>query len=114
MTKIPIPERMKHLGIDRRGYPIPWSVYRDPDGRPHFTIFNNVLRARGIRDDLCGICGTKLFRGRWFVGGPVSAFDPRGTYIDPPMHHECSSYALTVCPYLAAPNYMVWGFRRPL
>ena len=102
---VPIPERMQHLKLDRRGYPVPVAVYHDSDGRPHFTINDEAQRQRLIAGDRCPICGGKLLRGRWFVGGPQSAFHVHGAYIDPPMHNECAHYALQVCPYLAAPNY---------
>lgn len=102
---IAIPDRMKHLNVDPRGYAIPYGVVVDKNGTAHFAINDNLIRERGIAKDLCGICGTKLFRGRWFVGGSKSAFHPHGCYIDPPMHSECAHYALQVCPYLAAPKY---------
>jgi hypothetical protein len=103
--KIAIPERMRHLKIDARGYPIPSMVLIDSAGRPHFAINDEAKRQRMIREELCSICGTKLFRGRWFVGGALSAFHPHGAFLDPPMHAECSRFALQVCPYLAAPRY---------
>jgi hypothetical protein len=90
---------------DHRGYVIPYVVLRDENNRPHFTINDDTRRARVIALDLCPICSGKLWRGRWFVGGPGSAFHARGAYIDPPMHDECAHYALTTCPYLASPNY---------
>jgi len=93
------------LPRDRRGYIIPWVVYRDGDDRPHFTINDDQKRFLALTKDLCPICAEKLLRGRWFVGGPQAAFHERGAYIDPPMHGECAHYALTTCPYLAAPNY---------
>lgn len=102
---IPIPDRMRYLPRDKRGYPIPFIVFRDTDGNPHFTINDDVRRAFVIANDRCAICNHHLSRGRWFVGGPASAFDPHGAYIDPPLHHECAEYALQVCPYLAAPSY---------
>jgi hypothetical protein len=102
---VPIPPRMKRLPRDRRGYPIPAGVYRDDKGEPHFAINDEMRRQQFVARDLCVICGQALNRARWFVGGPLSAFDPQGYYIDPPLHHECSTYALRVCPYLAAPNY---------
>jgi len=102
---IPIPERMKALPLDRRGYPVPVTVYTDADGEAHFSINVEHKRALCMRDDLCPICGGMLLRGRWFVGGPASAFHERGAYVDPPMHDECAHYALKVCPWLAAPNY---------
>lgn len=97
---------MQHLERDRRGYPIPFVVYRDKDDRPHFTINDEYKRQQVIRNDLCSICGQKLHRGRWSVGGPKSAFDKNGAYIDTPMHHECLTYALRTCPYLAMPSYV--------
>jgi hypothetical protein len=104
-TILPIPDQMKRLDRDPRGYPIPWIVYRDATGRSHFQINDDVRRYDCIRLDLCSICGHKLSRGRWFVGGPMSAFHEAGAFIDPPLHHPCMRYALQVCPYLAAPNY---------
>lgn len=101
----PIPFRMSHLEVDPRGYPIPWGVYRDPTGRAHFQINDDVRRYQAIKDNLCPICGTSLFRGRWFVGGPISAFHPDGAFADPPMHHECAHYSLQACPYLAVSHY---------
>lgn len=105
-VNIPIPDRMSHLKVDPRGYAIPYGVVTDKDGTVHFAINDHYVREQSIADDLCGICGTKLFRGRWFVGGSKAAFHPQGAFIDPPMHSECAHYALQVCPYLAAPRYV--------
>jgi hypothetical protein len=102
---IPVPERMAHLERDARGYPIPWIVMRDLDGRPHFTINDTLKVERALKEERCAICGGKLFRGRWFLGGPAAAFHPNGAYIDPPLHHECMTFAVQVCPYLARRNY---------
>ncbi len=102
---IPVPDRMKHLERDDRGYPIPFIVLRDTLNQPHFTINDNAKVMRCITADLCAICGKPLFRGRWFVGGPKSAFHPHGAYIDPPMHHECMRFAVQTCPYLTRESY---------
>jgi hypothetical protein len=80
-------------------------VYVDSAGRPHFQINDDGKRPRAILEELCPICGKRLLRGRWFVGGPMSAFHPDGAYADPPMHTECMTYAMQVCPYIAAPRY---------
>lgn len=101
----PIPDRMKHLPLDPRGYPIPSNVFRDKNGTPHFTINDELIRQTQIRDNLCPICGKKNSAGLWFVGGPLSAFHPQGAYNDLPMHKECAVYALKICPYLAMPSY---------
>lgn len=103
---VPIPALMQHLPLDKRGYPIIPLIVTDDSGRPNFAINNAVKHAQFLAEDRCGICGGKLYRARWLVGGPGSAFMPHGAYLDAPMHTECMHYALQVCPYLAAPN---WG-----
>lgn len=102
---VPIPALMQHLLRDRRGYPIPVTVLKDTEGRPHFAVNDERERQRVILAGLCSICDKKLWRGRWLVGGAVAAFHEHGAFIDPPMHYECLEYALKVCPYLAAPSY---------
>lgn len=102
---VPLPDLMRNLPKDRRGLPIPFIVLRDRDQRPHFTVNDTSKTIRCLKDDLCPICGQKLHRGRWFVGGPLSAFHPDGWYFDTPMHADCMRYALSVCPYLAASKY---------
>jgi hypothetical protein len=103
---VPVPDLMRNLPRDRRGYPIPVNVQVDPDGTPHFALNPENIRQQLFREDRCSICGTKLLRGRWMVGGPASAFHPHGAYQDPPVHRECGRYALQVCPYLAMPSYL--------
>lgn len=105
MTPVLIPQRMRALPRDSRGLPIPWGVFVDKSGLAHFAINDEHKREAMIRRDLCSVCGMKLFRGRWFVGGTLSAFHPHGAFIDPPLHSECANYALRACPYLAVPRY---------
>jgi hypothetical protein len=102
---VPIPEQMQSLPRDPRGYPIPVIVLRDRAGKAHFTINNPDIAEKMVREDRCTICGGKLLRGRWYVGGPMSAFHPAGAYSDPAIHRECARYALQVCPHMAAPAY---------
>lgn len=116
----PIPSYMEMLPRDRRGFPIPYIVFRDKNGDPHFTINDQRRVTHAKNQGLCSICGKTFARfrdgqgrvnpnprdaGMWFVGGPLSALHPRGAYVDPPSHRECAAYALTVCPFLAAPVY---------
>jgi hypothetical protein len=102
---VELPSRMQSLDRDARGFPIPFVVFRDSDGTPHFTINDHRKVILCIADDRCAICGQTLLRGRWFIGGPQSAFHEHGAYIDPPIHRECAEYALQTCPYLAARSY---------
>jgi hypothetical protein len=100
------PARIARLEHDKRGYPIPWNVVRADDGTPFFTVNDTRKHYRALRAGLCPICGETLGKWRWFVGGPRSAFDPHGWYLDLPGHHECMTFALAACPYLAAPKYL--------
>jgi hypothetical protein len=94
---------MRLLDRDRRGYPVPWIVQRDLTGRPFF-VMNDVAKVLATgRQKLCGVCGRKLERDVWMIGGPVAAFHEHGAFLDPPMHKACGTYALRVCPYIAAP-----------
>lgn len=106
---IPIPARMRLLKKDRRGFPIPWNVLIDDEGRPHFTVTDARKALNLFAQRKCQICGTMLQhasdRFLWFVGGPKAAFHEHGAYFDGPMHKACAEYALQVCPWLAAPRY---------
>ena len=102
---VPLPERMKALDRDKRGLPIPFLVIRGKDGIPAFTVNDSSKHATCLREDRCAVCGQHLLRGRWFTGGPLSAFHEMGCYIDTPLHKECMEYAMQVCPYLGAPKY---------
>jgi hypothetical protein len=102
----PLPYRLKHLPKDRRGLPIPFVVFRDQDGKPHFTINDQHAVAMALSSKLCGLCGKPhRFGEMWFIGGPTAAFHESGAFIDPPVHRECGEYAMKVCPFIAAPSW---------
>lgn len=102
---VPIPERMQKLDRDARGYPVPFNILRDDQGKPHFTINDHAKARRCILERRCPICGDEHDETLWFAGGPLSALHAKGAYFDQPMHAECVHYAMQVCPYLAAPKY---------
>jgi hypothetical protein len=97
---------MRGLEKDHRGYPIPFIILQDTDNKPHFTMNNHRRQMKCLREKRCAICGSKLDRKLWFVGGPLSAFSENGWYMDTALHYECMAYALQVCPYLALPRYL--------
>lgn len=101
----PIPKQMMTLAKDPRGYPIPWIVVIDKSGRPQFTINDNAKTEACHSKHLCAICGKRLDKLMWFVGGSRCFLHEHGAFIDPPAHHDCAAYALRVCPFLAMPNY---------
>jgi hypothetical protein len=67
---IPIPKRMKALGRDKRGFPIPFTVLRDTDGCPHFAANDGIRQHKARYESRCQICGGKLDSLKWLVGGP--------------------------------------------
>lgn len=102
LERVEVPPKMRLLDRDRRGYPVPWIVQRDLTGRPFF-VMNDVERTMACgRRKVCGICGRKLERDVWLIGGPGAAFHEHGAFLDPPMHRACATYALQVCPYIGA------------
>lgn len=103
--KVPLPERMRNLPTDHRGYPIPANILKDENGVYHFIINDENKRQEQIRLQHCAICDGPLDGEFWFVGGPLSALHPEGAYVDTAQHYECVTYALQVCPYLATRPY---------
>lgn len=102
---VKIPRQMRALMRDKRGYPVPYTVLRDSDGVPHFAVNDSARVSRCIKEKRCAICGTRIERELWLIGGPLSAFHPHGAFRDPALHYECAKYALQVCPYLASRRY---------
>lgn len=102
---VPLPERMRGLPTDHRGYPIPANILRDEAGVYHFIINDENKRQEQIKYQNCAICDNPLQGEFWFVGGPLSGLLEAGAYIDTAQHYECVTYALKVCPYLATRPY---------
>lgn len=93
-----MPDRMKHLRIDDRGYPVPWFV---PwvDGRPEFRAMDADKRVRAVKDGRCWVCGGSLFgQKKAFVVGPMCGINH--TTAEPPCHEECARWSARNCPFL--------------
>lgn len=113
LARVPLPQRMRTLRKDVRGYPVPFLVLIDKSGVPQFTINDHTKAFACQRKHLCAICGKKFERNpstfeyeMWFVGGSRCFLHSNGAFLDPPMHRECGEYALRVCPFLAARRYI--------
>ena len=72
---------------------------------PYFKINDERKVDKCIAEKLCSICGEKLNSDMWLIGGPMSAFHPKGAYADIPIHKECGIFALQNCPYMAYTKY---------
>lgn len=106
IPNVMIPKSMRTLPKDARGYPIPFIVAKDRRGVAQFAVNDHERVHTASIKQLCGICGKRLTHGGWFIGGPGSFLMEYGAFLDPHMHQECATYALKVCPYLAAPRYL--------
>jgi hypothetical protein len=89
------------LPLDARGYPIPWFVYIDQDGKEDFRIIGPGKIAAAVKKDLCWICGRPLGRIKAFVIGPMCAINRVSA--EPPSHLDCARFAATACPFLTRP-----------
>jgi len=106
-TLPPLPDRIKTLPLDPRGYPIPWFV-GEVDGKRDFRVANQAKRVLAVKKSLCWICGDKLGRHLAFVIGPMCAVN-RNTS-EPPSHRECAIFAAMACPFLILPKS---DYRKP-
>lgn len=64
-----VPDRILRLPRDPRGIPIPWNALRTEEA-VFFTVNDDRRGWRALREGLCPICGERLGRWLWFVGGP--------------------------------------------
>lgn len=103
----PLPERMKALPLDARGYPVPWVVAWI-DGVPDFRVIGPEKIRTAAKQKRCWLCGEPLDRWKafgWegaFVIGPMCALNR--TTAEPPSHRECALFAVQACPFLTRPN----------
>jgi len=107
----PMPQRMRHLQRDPRGFVIPYFVawlddqqreVDPPNGTPDFRILSPGRMARCKRLNLCWLCGQPLGSRKVFAIGPMCA--ATRTTLEPPGHYECCIYSVKVCPFLSRPR----------
>lgn len=101
LIDLDMPERVRRLPRDARGYPVPWFVTWF-DGKPDFRVADAEKVGRAYHRRLCWTCGDPL--GRWFtfVIGPMCAVNRVSS--EPPSHHSCARFAARGCPFLALPK----------
>lgn len=97
----PVPERMRRLPIDARGYPVPAFV-EWIDGVPDFRVMRSDFRVECIARSLCWLCGHELRGRRAFVIGPMCAVNRVSS--EPPSHRDCAMFAAMACPFLTLPK----------
>lgn len=97
----PIPERMKLLPIDARGYPVPWFVDWI-NGQPDFRVMDRRKWWLSIRFGDCWLCGEPVGKFKTFVIGPMCAVNR--TTSEPGCHWACAEFAAIACPFLTLPK----------
>lgn len=97
----PLPERMRSLPVDERGYPVPYFVAW-VDGKPDHRIADASKMPRAVNQHLCWMCGQVLGRFNSFCIGPMCSITR--TIAEPPSHLDCVRFAATACPWMTRPN----------
>lgn len=97
----PLPERMKSLPVDERGYPVPWFVAW-VDGRPEFRAMDGEKLVRAVREKRCWVCGQRLGVHVTFVIGPMCIVNRVSA--EPPSHFECGLWSAVNCPFINNPK----------
>lgn len=96
-----LPERMRGLPIDERGYPVPWFVAWVAD-KPEFRAMDGAKFVRAIKERRCWVCGGRLGVNLCFVAGPMCGINRISS--EPPCHLECARWSAQNCPFLANPR----------
>lgn len=96
-----LPERMRSLPIDDRGFVVPWFVAWI-DGKPEFRGMDAGKWSAAVREKLCWVCGQKLGKYLCFAIGPMCGVNR--TTSEPPCHLECARWSAKNCPFLSRPK----------
>jgi hypothetical protein len=95
-----MPDRIKALPIDHRGFPVPWFVAW-PDGKPDHRVIDSAKIWPAINQRRCWLCGQPLGSYLTFPIGPMGAITR--TTSEPPSHRDCAEFAAKVWPFLTIP-----------
>lgn len=96
-----LPDRMKTLPVDDRGYIVPRFVGY-VDGKPDFRIMDRQFWQDAVVKSLCWVCGERLGIIQVFTIGPMCAVNR--TTAEPPSHRECAIWSAKNCPFLTRPH----------
>ncbi|MFE1852144.1 hypothetical protein [Streptomyces sp. NPDC059489] len=95
---------MKHLTVDRRGYPVIATVDRNPK-EGNFRSISERRKLALATFDWCAVCGLPFGDElRWQMDFQEGALPETVISGEAPVHEVCSLYAAQVCPYLFSPR----------
>lgn len=97
----PMPDRMKLLKRDERGFPVPWFVHWEDD-KPDFRVISPGKLGMAYRNGRCWLCGGQMGMHRIYVIGPMCVIN-RVTS-EPASHRDCAEFAAQACPFLTKPR----------
>jgi len=106
----PLPERIKRLPMDARGFPVPWFVVWY-DGKPDFRVTDADKKQLAVTARLCWVCGEPMGPDLCFVATPICAIYRDAP--EPPCHRECGIFAAQACPFLTKPRMRRWESGMP-
>jgi hypothetical protein len=101
LNGIAMPERIKRLAVDHRGFPVPKFVAW-PNGEADHRVVNTARFQPAVSKHQCWICGEPL--GRYFVSVIGCMCAVNRVISEPPSHRECAEFAVKACPFLARPH----------
>jgi hypothetical protein len=103
--KVPIPDIMKDLPLDSRGYPIPANVLW-MEGKPMFAVNDGAEELALYEEGRCSVSGVKLDEGTArMITSPLNALSIPARIADIPIHIDALNYSMKVCPYLCLNRY---------
>lgn len=91
-----IPNFLTHLPMFS-GFPVFYTVMWNGN-KPDFRVVDHSKVERCVHNQLCGICGNRMFEWGYFIGGPNSRESL--LFKDPAMHLLCAEFSTKICPYL--------------
>ncbi|MEY9184740.1 hypothetical protein ABIG06_006288 [Bradyrhizobium sp. USDA 326] len=94
-----LPDKMRRLPIDDRGFPIPKFVPY-VNGKPEFRGMDGEHLRTCVRLKRCWLCGAPLGVNMTFVIGPMCMVNRNSA--EPPCHR--ATYAAQACPFLSQPR----------
>jgi hypothetical protein len=98
-----VPDRIRKLPVDERGYPVPWFVHWDDcTGEPDFRVIGPGKIVEAISRQRCWVCGERLGKFVTFVIGPMCVINRISS--EPPSHRDCARFAAQRCPFLTRPR----------
>jgi hypothetical protein len=101
LTGIEMPERIKRLPVDKRGFPVPKFV-AVINGEPDHRVVNPKWFVPAVNSKLCWICGEPM--GRYFTSIIGCMCSVNRVISEPPSHRDCAEFSVKACPFLSRPT----------